>query len=172
VKWLKSGSGFVAALAKGKVGSVIWRDVRGRRPRGPVGGGRLGPGALGRNDRLVLPPRLNGFGYDADALALIVVTGRKGYLVAVGRIRGAFDRQCQVMNLVVAFVVVLRIRAIFARKITLGRVVRFGWRDRIELCSRGIGIEWKLIVGGQESPSRELEVGGLRDFACVLFGTG
>ncbi|HKI21474.1 MAG TPA: hypothetical protein VKA15_26500, partial [Isosphaeraceae bacterium] len=89
-------------MAKSLVGSVIWRDVRGRRPRGPGGGSRLGPGAMGRNDRSILAPRLDGFGYDADALTLIFVTGRRGYLVAVGRIRGGFDRQCQVMNLVVA----------------------------------------------------------------------
>ena len=79
------------------------------------------------------------FGHDTDGLALIGVAGRGGHLVAMGRVIGFLDRQGHVVDLVVAGLVTLRIRAVIWGKFARDRAGLLGRQGRAGL--RGLGIQ-------------------------------
>ena len=85
-------------------------SMAGEGTRGRTAGSRSGAdGTPASASRLTLFDR---FGHDTNGLALIVIAGRGGHLVAMGRVIGFLDRQGHVVDLVVAGLVTLRIRAV------------------------------------------------------------
>src|SRR5947209_6818181 len=90
---------------------TIQRRVRGIRRVGPS---RLG-GPCGRCDGrshlTAWSAKFDRFGHDANGLSLIVVAGPRSDFVALMRETGRLDRQGKVVDLVVASLVRLRIRA-------------------------------------------------------------
>ena len=117
----RGGARTVACMVPGHVGSAVPAIEPGRRSGVAVEvaaspGGAAGRSAVelvgGRGGRRSGLAELDRLGHDPDGLALIGVAGRGGHLVAMGREARLLDRQGHVVDLVVAGLVTLRIRAV------------------------------------------------------------
>ena len=111
----------------------------------------------GRGFRTTLFDR---FGHDTNAFALIFIARRGRHLMTVGRVIGFLFRQGQVVDLVVAGLVTLRIRAVvgkFARDLVnrLGGQVRARFQDR-GIVATGFTIDFCIFIGGGRPIGRDV----------------